>query len=208
MTIKAVLFDLDQTLIDFLKMKREACKAAIKAIIKAGLKINKRTAFKKLMNTYFRVGIDSNIAFTKFLEEQTGRVDEKILQAGIDAYLKKKPNFLKPYPHVLETLEWLKFRGLKLGMVTDAPREKAMQRLDGIGITKYFDVIVTFDDTGVKKPNKLPFELAMSRLDVSSSEVLFVGDSLKRDIIPAKNLGMKTLLIKSFHDLKKIEKLV
>ena len=106
--IKAVLFDLDQTLIDFIKMKTEACRSAIKAMIKAGLKIDEKAGYRKLMHTYFRVGIDSNIAFTRFLEQQTGRVDGKILRAGIDAYLKTKPNFLKPYPHVIETLEYLK----------------------------------------------------------------------------------------------------
>ena len=78
--VKAVLFDLDQTLIDLVKMKTEACKSAIRAMIKAGLKIGERAGYRKLMHTYFRVGIDSNVAFTKFLEEETGKVDEKILQ--------------------------------------------------------------------------------------------------------------------------------
>jgi len=205
--IKAILFDLDQTLVDLIKMKTEACKSAIKAMIKAGLKIDEKTGYKRLMHTYFKVGIESNIAFTKFLEEQTGKVDEKILQAGIDAYLKTKPSFLKPYPYVLETLEYLKNLDLKLGIITDAQKTKAIERLREMNIINFFDIIITFDDTSEKKPSEKPFKLAMEKLNLSPDEILFVGDSTTRDIIPAKKLGMKTLRIKRPEDLKKIKEL-
>jgi len=206
--IKAVLFDLDNTLIDFVKMKVESCKSAIKAMIKAGLKIDEKAGLKKLMDTYFRVGIESDIAFTKFLEEQTGEVDKNVLQIGINAYLNRKPDFLKPYPYVLETLEMLKSRNLKLGVVTDATREKALARLNAMNIIRFFDVIITYDESKVKKPDELPFRLAMKKLGVNPEETLFVGDSMRRDIEPTKKIGMKTLLIKKYQDLKKIENLV
>ena len=206
--IKAVLFDLDNTLIDFTKMKIESCKSAIKAMIKTGLKINEKTGLKKLMDTYFRVGIESDIGFTKFLEEQMGEVDDAILQAGINAYLKRKPNFLKPYPYVLETLEMLKSKNFKLGIVTDATREKALIRLNAMEITNFFDVIITYDESKFKKPDELPFRLAMEKIGVKPEETLFVGDSFRRDIEPAKKIGMQTLLIKKYQDLKKIKKLV
>jgi len=208
MVTKNILFDLDQTLIDFIEIKTESCKSALDYMIKAGLKINRKTGFKRLMETYFRVGIESNIAFEEFLKEQTGRVDKKILEAGIKGYLKTKPHFVKPYPYVLEILEFLRTRGIKIGLVTDAPREKAMHRLDTMGITRFFDVIVTYTESKVKKPNELPFRLAIKRLDIEPSETLFVGDSIERDIDGAKKLGMKTLLIKNPSDLKKIKSLV
>jgi len=206
--IKAVVFDLDQTLIDLVKMKTEACKSAIKGMIKAGLKVDEKAGYRRLMHTYFRIGIDSNIAFTKFLEKESGKVDEKILQAGIDAYLKTKPSFLKPYPYVLESLEYLKSRDLKLGIITDAPRVKAMQRLEGMYLTDYFDLIITFDNTGEKKPSEKPFRLAMKKLNLYPEEILFVGDSFTRDIKPAKKLGMKALQIKRYEDLKRIREFV
>jgi len=206
--IKAILFDLDNTLIDFTKMKVESCKSAIKAMIKTGLKIDEKTGLKKLMDTYFRVGIESDIGFTKFLEEQMGEVDDAILHAGIQAYLKRKPNFLKPYPYVLETLEMLKSKNFKLGIVTDATREKALTRLKAMEITNFFDVIITYDESKVKKPEELPFRLAMEKIGVKPEETLFVGDSFRRDIEPAKKIGMQTLLIKKYQDLKKIKNLV
>jgi putative hydrolase of the HAD superfamily len=189
-------------------MKVESCRSAIKAMIKAGLKIDEKTGLKKLMDTYFRIGIESDIAFTKFLEEQTGEVDKTILQVGINAYLKRKPDFLKPYPYVLETLEMLKSKNLKLGIITDATREKALVRLNAMDITKFFDIIITYDESKVKKPNELPFRMTIEKLGLEPEETLFVGDSLRRDIEPAKKIGMKILLIKKYKDLKKIKNLV
>jgi len=205
MPIKAVLFDLDNTLIDFIKMKREACRSAVKAMRKVGLKIDEKTCLEKLMDTYYRVGLESDVAITTFLKELTGKVDENILQAGIEGYLKAKPKFLKPYPYVLETLETLKSQGLKLGIITDARREKALQRLDAMNITKFFDIIVTYTESKVKKPDLLPFKLAIEKLDLRPEDILLVGDSIRRDIEPAKKLRMKTLLVKKYEDLKKIK---
>lgn len=205
MSIKAVLFDLDNTLIDFIKMKKEACRSAVKAMRKVGLKIDEKTGLEKLMETYRRLGLESDFAITTFLKKSTGKVDENILQAGIDGYLKAKPNFLKPYPYVLETLEMLKSQGLKLGIITDAKREKAMQRLNAMNITKFFDIIVTYTESKVKKPDLLPFKLAMKKLGLRPDEILFVGDSIRRDIEPAKKLRMQTLLVKTYEDLKKIK---
>jgi len=205
MSIKAVIFDLDNTLIDFIKMKKEACRSAVKAMRRVGLKIDEKTCLEKLMDTYYRVGLESDVAITTFLKELTGEVDENILQAGIDGYLKAKPNFLKPYPYVLETLEMLKNQGLKLGIITDAKREKALQRLDAMNITRFFDIIITYTESKVKKPDLFPFKLAMKKLDLGPEDILFVGDSVRRDIEPAKKLRMQTLLIKTYEDLKKIK---
>jgi putative hydrolase of the HAD superfamily len=208
MTIKAVLFDLDNTLIDFIKMKRESCISAVKAMRKAGLEIDEKICFDKLMDVYYKIGLESDVAITTFLKELTGKINKNILQAGIDGYLKAKPNFLKPYPYVLETLEMLKSQGLKLGIVTDARREKAIHRLNAMKITKFFDIIVTYTESGVKKPDFEPFKLAIKKLELDPENILFVGDSVRRDIEPAEKLKMKTLLIKRYDDLNKIIKLI
>ncbi|MEM5792795.1 MAG: HAD-IA family hydrolase [Candidatus Aenigmatarchaeota archaeon] len=186
MIINTVLFDLDQTLLDFMKMKRESCRGALKSMIVAGLKINMSEGLEKLMETYIRVGIESNRAFEEFLREQMGFVDKRILEAGIKGYEETKRYFLKPYPHVIEILNFLKTKNIKLGLVTDAPREKAIERLEAMGIKNFFEVIVTFSETGVKKPDPRPFKLALRLLNSKPNESLFVGDSIEKDIKPAK----------------------
>jgi len=77
-----------------------------------------------------------------------------------------------------------------------------------MNITHFFDLIITFDDTGEKKPSENPFKLAIGKLNLYPEEILFVGDSFMRDVRPAEKLGMKTLRIKRCEDLKKIKKLV
>ena len=192
MTIMAVLFDLDNTLIDFVKMKKFATKAAARAMVKAGLKMSVNKAAKKLLESYYEHGIESDDAFTKFLEKNFGKVDERILDVGVNAYLKEKQKHLKPYPDVKRTLSTLKKRGIKLGIVSDAPKIKAVKRLKAMGLHKYFDSIVCFDDTGKKKPSKEPFLKALKELKVKPEEAMMVGDWPERDIEGAKAVGMRT----------------
>lgn len=190
--VKAVLFDLDNTLIDFIKLKRNASSAAARAMVKAGLKFNGKNIENELFDFYLKDGIDGNTAFQNFMKLHHGKIDDRILAAGINAYLSAKDEWIKPYPKVGSTLGKLRKKGLKLGVVTDAPRLKAYQRLDAMGIVGFFDVVVGFEDTGKQKPSSLPFRKALSKLNLEANEVLMVGDWPERDIEGAKKLGMKT----------------
>ena len=111
--IRAVLFDLDNTLIDFIQMKKESCRAAVKAMVASGLRMKEDQAFELLMKTYFDVGIESDRAFSEFLRS-IDQFDYKILASGINTYLKTKSKFLKPYPNVKSVLVKLKRRGIFL----------------------------------------------------------------------------------------------
>ncbi len=103
---------------------------------------------------------------------------------------------MQAYPGVKTTLKTLKKRGYKIGIVTDAPRLKAYIRLDLIGITDLFDVIVTAEDVGRRKPSRLPFKAALKELGVSPSEAMHVGDWPERDILGAKRMGMVSCFAK------------
>jgi putative hydrolase of the HAD superfamily len=194
--VKAMIFDLDNTLIDFMGMKQESCRAAVEAMIAAGLKMNRKVAYRDLMECYFRVGIESEKGFEEFLRKETGKVDSRILAAAINAYLKAKDQFMKPYPNVEKTLQRLEKKGISLVIVTDAPKVKAYQRLLAMGIEKYFSFVIGFEDTGQKKSTGIPIKLAIGKLGLRPAEVMMIGDSLDRDIGPAQKMGMKTALAK------------
>lgn len=193
MALKAVLFDLDMTLIDFMKMKRQASGEAARAMVRAGLEMKPEEAEKRLFDTYMNEGIESDTAFARFLREN-GSYSEKILAAALNAYLRVKQEHLKPYPDVRPVLERLRSMGLKLGIVTDAPRLKAWQRLDAMGIADLFDTVVGFEDTGRKKPDSLPFRRALKLLGVKPEDAMHVGDWPERDIAGAKALGIRACL--------------
>jgi putative hydrolase of the HAD superfamily len=194
--IKAVIFDLDNTLIDFWKMKHMCCDAAMSSMIDAGLKVNKKKALKLLFDLYDKYGLEDPRIFQKFLTKTMKRVDTKILAHGVVAYRKVKFGFLEPYPHVHHVLLKLKQNGIKLGIVSDAPKLKAWTRLAAMKIGDYFDVVVAFEDTNKHKPSNLPFEAALDKLKLKPAECLMVGDWPERDILGAKKLGMKTAFAK------------
>ncbi|MGA2682019.1 MAG: HAD hydrolase-like protein [Candidatus Bathyarchaeia archaeon] len=202
------MFDLDNTLSDFMLMKEQACRAATQAMITAGLKMNEDEAYSQLIDTYFRVGIESNDAFTKFLKN-AGQFDYKILAAAINSYLDAKAKYLKPYPNVRPVLRKLQKKGLFLSIVTDAPKTKAYQRLLCMEIESYFKFVVGYEDTNNSKSTGLPLLLALEMLKkeiagVENGEILMVGDSMERDMIPAIKLGLRTALCK--YGQKTVEK--
>lgn len=191
--IKAITFDLDNTLIDFMKMKRLASDNAARAMVKAGLKMGVKKAKDELFETYLKEGIESNTAFEKFLKKHRQNT-EKILAAGVNAYLSSKMhNMGISYPDVKPALKKLKRAGYRLAIVTDAPRLKAFQRLDAMGIADYFDAVVGLEDTGRPKPSSYPFRKALKLLKTKPKEAMHVGDWPDRDIKGAKSLGMKTV---------------
>ena len=194
--VKAIIFDLDNTLIDFMTMKKAASTAAASAMIEAGLKEYPEDLAERLFSFYLDHGIESDDAFEEYLLQQYKAVDYRILAAAVNAYLKEKYLHLKPYPGVAETLHELKQRGFKLGVVSDGFRLKAWMRLNEAGLDGYFDTVVTYDDTGKQKPAREPFLRVCDELNVEPEECLMVGDWPERDIQGGKLAGMKTCLAK------------
>ena len=194
--IKAVIFDLDNTLMDFTKMKSSAIEAAAEAMVDAGLPMTKQEAIETINRLYKKFGIEYQRIFDEVLREVIGRVDPKILAAGVVAYRRIKEGYVEPYPHVVSTLLELKERGYRIGLISDAPAFQAWSRLAGMKMLNLFDFVLTFEDSGVHKPDKLPFESAMGRLGLKAGEMMMVGDNPQRDVAGAKRLGMVAVLAK------------
>ena len=161
--IKAVVFDLDNTLVNFMEVKRRAVAAAADAMIDAGLPFSKNDTIERVFNMYDREGIEDQKVFDKMLVEEFGDVDARILAAGIIGYRKAKEGAMVLYPHVRDTIAQLLKRGLKLAIVSDAPGMSVWTRLVFLGLAAFFDVVVTHDDTGKRKPDPAPFQMALDR---------------------------------------------
>lgn len=191
--IKAVIFDLDNTLVDFMKMKAEAVDAAIRAMIDAGLDLSYDEVKKRIDAIYKEKGIEFQYVFDSLLSDIFDKVNYKILSAGVVAYRRAREAALVPYPHIYITLYELLKMGMKLAVISDAPAREAWLRLTYLNMHHIFDVVVTFDDTNERKPHPAPFTLALDRLGIKASEALMVGDWAERDMIGAKKVGMKTV---------------
>jgi putative hydrolase of the HAD superfamily len=194
--IKAVVFDLDNTLIDFMRMKNTAVEAATKAMIDAGLDFPYVDIKTKIDEIYREKGIEYQQVFDHLLNHFIGKIDYKVLSAGIVAYRTAREAELNTYPQVIPTLIKLIKLGVKLGVVSDAPSREAWLRLTYIGLHHMFDAIVTFDDSKERKPSPVPFNLVLERLGVEAKDALMVGDWAERDVVGAKKVGMKTAFAK------------
>jgi putative hydrolase of the HAD superfamily len=191
--IKGIVFDLDNTLVDFMKMKREAISAAIDAMIDAGLKLSPEEVRERIGAIYKERGIEFQNVFDQLLYDVFQKVDYKILSAGIIAYRRAREAALVPYPHVNITLVELLKRGLKLAVVSDAPGREAWLRLCYLNFHHIFDYVVTFEDTGERKPSPVPFRKSLELLAIQPHEAIMVGDWAERDMVGAAAVGMTTV---------------
>src|SRR5450432_1085177 len=102
--IKAIIFDLDNTLVDFMRVKRAAVAGAAEAIVDAGLKATKDEAIKRIFHMYDREGIEDQRVFDKMLVNEYGEIDYRILAAGVVGYRRAKESNMVLYPYVRQTL--------------------------------------------------------------------------------------------------------
>jgi putative hydrolase of the HAD superfamily len=96
------------------------------------------------------------------------------------------------YPRVTETLDQLKKR-YRLAVVSDAQTVYALPELRAVGLCEYFDPIIISGDYGYRKPDPRLFQKALDALEVHPSQAIFVGNDRFRDVFGAKQLGMKTV---------------
>ncbi|MGB4235910.1 MAG: HAD family hydrolase [Methanoregulaceae archaeon] len=184
--ITTVLFDMDNTLFDFVETKIAACEA-----------VNRRLGLERTRDLLFYFlrenGRDfEDLEHLRDFMKDHGVYSEKSFDECCRLYEDIKIRHLAPYPAIEETLTQLRARGISLSVVTDAHRKNAITRLERTGLSGMFDMVITSDMTGSYKPDPKVFRYALERLGRHPGEVLMVGDSLRRDIAPARQMGMMT----------------
>jgi putative hydrolase of the HAD superfamily len=184
--IKAVIFDMDNTLFDFVEAKLRACKAVVELVGETD---------EMVLIEYFLgsgKGIETQENIADYLKDRDLYTDDTYAHC-VEVYKKVKLDTIKAYDGVQETLEELKSQDLKLAVVTDADEDNAMKRLTKTRLKKYFDIFISSDTIGKKKPDPGSLMLAVEKLKLRPEQIILVGDSLRRDIDPAKKLGMVTV---------------
>lgn len=190
--IRGVIFDIDNTLTDFMKMKRASVDSAVEGMIDAGLKVEKQAMVEKIFDLYWKEGVEDQKIFDKILTKEFGKIDYKVLAGAIVGYRRAKAGTMALYPHVGMTLVELMKLGIKMAVISDAPRLEVWLRIAGLGLHHYFDNVITSEDTGVKKPAPEPFRKALQVLGTLPNETIMVGDWADRDVVGAKGLKIRT----------------
>ncbi|WP_338604826.1 HAD family hydrolase [Sulfolobus tengchongensis] len=205
--VKAVLFDFDDTLVNFSSKAKEALDAVSKDIY-IYIKEN------------YNQELDINI-IKKLVEAESSRLDregeynrnkwwESVLRALNINYVDRTQLYdwtnlywsiasqVEPYEDANEIIEYLDSKGYKLGIITNSDGEggNKNKRLANFPQINKFDVIIIAGEGGIRpKPNLEPFIVACERLSVPPNTCVFVGDEPIKDCLAAKKANMISVLM-------------
>lgn len=186
--IRAVLFDLDETLIDrslaiqaFAADQYRRCAAVLAAIaperfesdfleIEDSGRLPKKQVYPRLAE---RLGLGAGAA-----------------DALLADYTAHYPSYATFRPEARTTIDALKALGMKLGIITNGEAAVQNGKIDALGIRSLLDVVLISSVEGISKPDPAIFHRAAARLQLGDGECLFVGDNPKVDILGAEAAGM------------------
>lgn len=196
--IKAVFFDIDDTLYDSTELAARARMNAVNAMIDAGLpEKDPRKVMAILLDVIKECGSNYSKHYAVLLRRLGMKWNPEIIAAGVSAYHDTKPSYLKPFPDVVPTLLKLRKAGYKLGVISDGLAVKQWEKLIRMGLQHFFDTVVISETIHHTKPDPKLFKIALEGISCSPKESMMVGDSINRDIGGAKAAGMTTVWLKS-----------
>jgi putative hydrolase of the HAD superfamily len=108
----------------------------------------------------------------------------------LDDYLARFHEHCVPFPHLHATLEQLTLRQIKLGMITNGFTALQMSNIRALEIEHDFSVLLISEQAGLRKPDPRIFQKALDELGVSAQESMYVGDHPANDILAAQQVGM------------------
>lgn len=207
--LKLICFDIDNTLVDYGMAESEAEAHISKMLSKSTGKnvMDILHTFNGIKNSYLHHDMDPKSFSRRLWVEKTlelldvnSNVKKRIDAANIEkVYWDYLIPRMKLFSNTLNVLESLKTSGkYKIACLTDSDGEKEIKirRLKHLGIEKYFDYIITTDDTGKNKPSIENWEYLLKLSGLKGSECMMVGDHPEVDLVNAKKLGFITVWTK------------
>ena len=116
-----------------------------------------------------------------------------------NAYINQFSTHTHIFEGTIELLEYLK-PNYRLHIITNGFENVQQKKMANAGLAPYFDVVLTAEKAGVKKPHAVIFEQALSMAQTSASKSLMIGDSYEADIAGAIALGMQAIQFNSHNE--------
>lgn len=208
--IKALLFDLNGTVIDILTNEADdnVYRVTANFLSYYGVYVPAET----LKERFFQLNrkqrkesgeefpeFDSAKIFSEIIKEFSSETpaDIAMLSDTSSRVFRAATRYkLTLYDGVFDTLSYL-HKSCRMAAVSDGQSLWAVPELRCSGIEQFFSFVLVSGDFGYRKPDVRLFETAIKKLGVSRSEILFVGNDMYRDVYGAKNAGIKSVFFKS-----------
>jgi phosphoglycolate phosphatase len=198
--IRAVLFDLDGTLIDSVPDLTAAIDVMLESVGKAPVgevKVNRWVGNGAAALVKRALADRDDGDERHHADYPNEREDEEYASAYAIfecAYAQRLTTGTGLYEGVLSVLSALASVDIKLGLITNKPRRFTVPLIKALGIDHYFSEVLCGDDLEFKKPHPLPVLTALKNLSVSAQQAIMVGDSIS-DIKSASAAGVKTVAV-------------
>lgn len=197
--IKAVIFDIDNTLYDFDRANRYGMEAVQDYCARSfGLE---EPHFQKCYRKAWhmaeqRVGADTAAIHNRMLRfqcmmELLGQPLFPHVKTLACTYWDTVLERMEPYPGAEELFRTLHESGIRIGVGTDMTAYIQYRKLEELGLSPYVDMVVTSEEAGVEKPDSKFFGLCVEKAGCLAEECAFIGDNLKKDVQGSIDAGLR-----------------
>ena len=188
--MRAVLFDLDDTLYPELEFVESGFKA-VSNYLGSRFSLDEKALLMRIKEIFHRDGRGK--IFDTLLRD-FGMDREEEIRLLVYIYRSHKPT-LHAFPDSLPLIHRLKENGNRLGIITDGMASVQRRKISALGFAELFDAIVYTDELGKEywKPSVVPYKVALNLLMIEPSEATYVGNDLSKDFQGANSLGMQTI---------------
>ncbi len=197
---KHVFFDLDRTLWDFEKNSHDTLLELIIRFKLSDYGVNNPEDF------IYKYKIHNDILWSLYREEKITKAelrtkrfrlaleeykifDTKLAENFGNAYVEESPLKTKLFPFAKEVIEYL-YNKYQLHIITNGFQEVQHIKLEVSNISQYFQIIITSEQIGNKKPDPRIFNYALKKAKANKMQSIMIGDDLEVDIIGAREFGM------------------
>jgi len=206
--IKWVILDLDNTLYGYDYPNMKWNKAVLDyANIKLGISIQEIEnailwARKKNHESIPNHGASHSrlLYFQKALENLTGKTNFVLNLEMEEIFWNTFIDNMKLYDDVIVFLDYIKKQNKKILILTDLTAQIQKKKIIKLWIHNYIDYLVSSEEAGAEKPDPIIFKLSLEKLWLQKNEVCMIGDNYEKDIVWAKNFGIK----KTYHKIDEI----
>lgn len=204
---KAIIFDLDDTILDTtLSADRLWSKAAAAFSERAGLELSKLDEQMKLSRDWFwndpernKIGrMDLDLARTWCVEhalEELGKPDNALADEIATWFTERRIPSMQPFDGAIQTLHTLKDAGVRLALASNGKGETQREKVELFNLEPLFDCIIIEGEFGIGKPDRRVFDYALQTLDAKPEETWMVGDNLNWEVATPQSLGIKGIWV-------------